>query len=698
MRCAPSNPFRRFGRLVVLVAMLTVASVAIAPSDGPLPIDFTAPEVGAAGIGANDWLGTVNAYRAMSGLPPVAANPAWDAGERNHACYMLKNGIAHDEIPGNPGYTVSGDEAGNSSNVAVAGGGATPQDFVEMWLTAPYHAIGLLRPGWRQTSYGECREQTASSSRAGAGIDVIRGTDFGVRNTSPILFPGQNSTIRLTRFIAEWPNPLQACNWSPPAGLPVIAMMPSKVNAASATISSPDGDNPACVLHAGNAGHEVAVSILDGANAVVIIPRRHLADGRHTVSLQTNAGNVTWSFGVAKDSELSPVRNGGSSSGPTRPAAPATTTTVPRIELKNAEFVAEDTTYQAIPPTRMVDTRIPTGTSRIDGGQMRRVRVAPPDVQAVSANITVVDAASGGGYLTVYNCRAKPDTSTVNFPESRAVANITHVGLSNGDLCLYASTDLEAIVDVTGYYRNGSTATSYTPVSQRRILDSRQTAANRLRPNQPIKVTIPQSLMPDSATAAVVNLTVVNPNAFGHLTAFPCGTTPTTSNLNFLQGETIANSTVVPVNNREFCLSASTNTDIVIDFSGYYSGDSSLMFDAMSPARMFDSRSTQRGLNDLTGGKPVSGTIKLKVAGVRGIPSDAKVVNINVTGVSPTQETYVTAYPCDAGDPGTSNINLTPERGAAAGGAMVEVSRSGDICLKANVPTHIVIDITGIWT
>ena len=43
-------------------------------------------------VAANDWLGTVNTYRAMSGLSPVSENTPWSSQARAHSCYMLQNG------------------------------------------------------------------------------------------------------------------------------------------------------------------------------------------------------------------------------------------------------------------------------------------------------------------------------------------------------------------------------------------------------------------------------------------------------------------------------------------------------------------------------------------------------------------------------------------------------------------------------
>ena len=95
---------------------------------------------------SNDWLGIVNTYRAMSGLGAVSENATWSSQAYSHGCYMLYNGIAHDEIPGKLGYTSGGDLAGNNGNVAVSSSTtATARNHVDLWMTGPFHAIGVLR-------------------------------------------------------------------------------------------------------------------------------------------------------------------------------------------------------------------------------------------------------------------------------------------------------------------------------------------------------------------------------------------------------------------------------------------------------------------------------------------------------------------------------------------------------------------------
>ena len=113
MTDATSTPFharRRLGRNIIAAAMVLATGVFVA----------SAPSSVSADVAGDDWLSTVNTYRAMSGLQPVSENTTWSSQARAHSCYMLQNGIAHDEIPGRPGYTSGGDTAGNSGNVAVS--------------------------------------------------------------------------------------------------------------------------------------------------------------------------------------------------------------------------------------------------------------------------------------------------------------------------------------------------------------------------------------------------------------------------------------------------------------------------------------------------------------------------------------------------------------------------------------------------
>ena len=80
--------------------------------------------------------------------------------------------------------------------------------------------------------------------------------------------------------------------------------------------------------------------------------------------------------------------------------------------------------------------------------------------------------------------------------------------------------------------------------------------------------------IPPTAKAAVLNVTVVAPQAAGNLPGFPAGTpVPGASNLNFSAGQTRANSAVVRLSTSGqiavFAGLASGTAHVVVDVSGY---------------------------------------------------------------------------------------------------------------------------------
>ncbi|HSP27733.1 MAG TPA: CAP domain-containing protein, partial [Ilumatobacteraceae bacterium] len=411
-----------------------------------LVVGGTTSPASASGPAADDWLGIVNVYRAQSGLAPVVNNSAWSSGALNHSCWMLLNGIAHDEVPGTPGYTVEGDQAGNSGNVASSSNAAaTPLSHINLWMSGPFHAIGLLRPGLQQAAFGMCASPpnpTNTQWKSAATLDVVRGTNWGVpKPATPIVFPGNGATTNLTRFIAETPDPRSFCGWgAQTVGLPLIALMPSNVTAANATLVGPSGPVPTCVLHKSNP-NGVASSILGGDNAVVVVPASPLTTGRYTVSVGSNGGNANWSFNVDPSAPLSLVPAA-------PPAAPG--------PLSNTSALTTEMPFQPVTPFRFADSRSNLALGRLPAKQQVRVRIAgvsglPPDITAVSANFTAVGAPQDG-YLTASNCaEVDPSFSTLNYEANDGVPNQAIIPLSGGHLCLFSSEATDIVIDVNGY-------------------------------------------------------------------------------------------------------------------------------------------------------------------------------------------------------------------------------------------------------
>ena len=373
--------------MTAIVSLATVASALVLASSPTSAIGGEPDH--------NDWLGTVNVFRAQSGLAPVVENPAWSTGARNHSCWMLLNGIAHDESPGTPGYSSDGDEAGNNGNVAVSSNAsATARSHINLWMSGPFHAIGILRPSLQQAAFGICASPpnpSAGQWKSGATLDVIRGNNWGAaKPTSPIVFPGDGATTSMTRFIAESPDPRTFCGWSgQQVGLPLIAMMPSAVSAATATLTGPNGPVPTCVLTQSNTSG-VARSLLAGDNAVVVVPNAPLASGAYSVSVGSNGGNANWSFEVDPSAPLTVT--------PAAPPAPLGTTTA----------LSNKMSFQAVTPFRFADSRNGIALGRLPANKQVRVKIAgrrglPGNITAISANFTGVGAPAAG-YFTASNC------------------------------------------------------------------------------------------------------------------------------------------------------------------------------------------------------------------------------------------------------------------------------------------------------
>ena len=263
---------------------------------------------------APDWLATINRYRTAAGVAALSDHPAWDVGLEHHLTYLestpslyLTGGYqsAHTENPGSPYYSRAGAaEAGYSD--LVQGAAFTPLQAVKEWLTAPFHAIGMLRAELREVALAD------SPTTGDAGLDVIQGLNYNFpAATAPILFPGPGVTTDLLTFGGERPDPLETCGWQQtlPVGLPLIIMLPRAPNRAlSASLTGPagtesNGNGRLCVVdeHTYHSSDPVygpnARYILRADHAVILIPRDPLTGGRYSAKVrQPGAPDIHWTF------------------------------------------------------------------------------------------------------------------------------------------------------------------------------------------------------------------------------------------------------------------------------------------------------------------------------------------------------------------------------------------------------------------
>ncbi|MCU1395095.1 MAG: hypothetical protein JWM34_3523 [Ilumatobacteraceae bacterium] len=667
---------RRIGYAASLTALVMSAVVAspAAAADPP----FIDP--------SSAWLTTVNYFRAMADLPAVTEDPTLSAAAYNHSCYMLYNGIAHDEIPGLQGYTPSGDAAGNNGNVAVSSVyNESARSHIELWMTGPFHAIGVLRPNLHTVGFGKCDMTTTPLWHSGATLDVLHGLGSPVAQPDPIVFPGNGTTTSLNRFITESPNPLDFCGWTGQSvGLPILALMPEGFSAnPTATVSSSSGGMDVCVLSSKNTTG-VAQQILAGNNAVVVIPHTQLAPDTYSVNVTTSARSVAWSFTVDPSAATG--------------AQPAPTT-IP---------LASGSTLHVLTPTRIVDTRSNLGTTTIVGTLTKRIQITgnggvPNGAQAISANFTATGAASNG-YLTVWNCSTdRPTVSTLNYGPGDAVPNGASVPLdSAGGICVYSPVTTDLLVDVNGYYGSGDGG-RFASVTPARLMDSRigLGTPGRVPSNGVVSLQVTGVAgVPSNVSAVALNVTSVNPSAAGYVTVYPCDTArPTVSSLNPSPGSAKPNVVITPVAaDGTVCLYTNTDVDLIVDITGYLVSNAALKFTSTSPFRLTDTRSGSGELNNGTGGQPLTGGqfLTVSVAGQRGISADAKAISANFTVIGATSSGYVTAWPCGQ-QPATSTVNFGIGN-AVANGAQMPLSATGQLCIYASSTVHVIVDINGWWS
>jgi Cysteine-rich secretory protein family len=666
----------------------TVLALAV----GVVAATFSTSAVSAAGASPSfipqsaDWLSTVNYFRAMAGVGPVVEDASMSAGATQHSCYMLNNGISHDETPGLAGYTAEGDAAGNSGNVAVSSViNTSARSHVELWMSGPFHAIGVLRPNLQSTGFGKCDNASTPTWHSGATLDVIRGLVSAPRPSEPILFPGNGTTTNLDKFVTESPSPMTFCGWTGAAGLPIIAMMPEAATNPTASLVGPNGQPiEVCVLSAANT-NGVAQQILQGDNAVVVVPRTVLGQGTYNVVANTSARSVNWSFTVD-------------------PAA-ATGVIAP---VPVAQPTASPTGFAPLAPARIVDTRNATGATRLAGGSITRIQITgqggvPASAKALLANATVTGP-SGSGFLTMWNCSAaQPEVSTLNFSANETVANTATVPLDDsGRLCAFSNVSADLLIDVGGYYATAASG-RYVPLAPVRVMDSREGRATpaRLAGGQVVELpVIGVAGVPKNASAVALNVTGVVPSIDSYITVFPCGTMPPTSSLNPAAGKVTPNLVMAQVSaTGTVCFFASTAIDLVVDVVGYVSGAATNKFTPSAPFRFTDTRDNFR--TEVNAGQAgtrlaANQTLVVQIGGVRGVPAGAKAVSANLTVVDATNAGFVTAWPC--GDlPSTSNVNYEMNA-AVANAAELPLSSSGAICIYSSASAQVIIDVNGWWS
>jgi hypothetical protein len=305
---------------------LTAILLASCATESTQPVTSGAQSQQSASASAPAWLNELNRLRKTGGLDPVTENPTLSRDCNAHAEYLVEQGppgvdqfqaykaaiglAAHHEDPASPHYSAAGaecaaggkDTPGMSQSNDVAWGRDPINDLDGLFYDAPFHRLSLLAPWATTAGYG-----TYGESPRRVGTLALQGE--GGIGSPLILFPTDGSMVPVGQVHSfEAPDPLSSCpGYHLPIGLPITIQLGSgyRGRMVSYSLNGPAGPVETCgfdwlTYQNSNAStQEHARQLLRAFGAIILIPRRPLANGLYHVSVATGRQTFKWSFEVA---------------------------------------------------------------------------------------------------------------------------------------------------------------------------------------------------------------------------------------------------------------------------------------------------------------------------------------------------------------------------------------------------------------
>ena len=381
-------------------------------------------------------------------------------------------------------------------------------------------------------------------------------------------------------------------------------------------------------------------------------------------------------------------------------------------------------------PVRIVDTRPGQAACSLPGnpiaGGTSLTQAAagfcgiPSTARAIMGNVTVVTPAANG-FVTIFPSNSvQPTAANTNFIVGDVLNNVFTVGLgpADGAFKIFASTTVNVVIDVTGYFAPPAAGGLFlhmlpTPI---RLEDTRVGQTACITPGAPLPggvdtthqgtTTCNGVTIPSVARAILGNVTVVLPAANGFITAFPgdAPSRPLAASGNYRSGSILNSPFTVGLSpTGQFKLYSVATTDVVIDVLGYFSPDlvdvngTGLLFTPLTPARLVDSRPGQPACFNL-GAPLASGVEQLQgAANSCTIASTARAVLGNVTVVIPPANGFLTFWPSDTPRPLISTSNYQAGRNFNRFFTTGLGAANGAFKMFSSQSINLVVDVSGYF-
>jgi hypothetical protein len=302
--------------------------------------------------------------------------------------------------------------------------------------------------------------------------------------------------------------------------------------------------------------------------------------------------------------------------------------------------------------------------------------------------------------------------STLNASTHQIVANSAIVPVGSGGMIRIrnSSGTVNILVDVTGYFAPGSSGGLYTPLSPPQTLAGQLSLAG---PQTSVVQVTGSGVgqVPSGASAVALDVTASTApagsgSAQTDLQIYPDGSAPSTSVLNLdAYNESRSNLVIVPVGADGAIDLAVPAGAVAVHIAtlGYFQTGTGLLFHPVTPTRVMDTRygeNTPAGTTALIVDGPPGRNVPLTgvvatLGGMTDIPSSARAVILNVTGVDPETPASISV---GAASP-AAGLGVTVGRyQARAAAALPALSGSGTVDVVADgAPLSGVLDIFGYF-
>jgi hypothetical protein len=298
--------------------------------------------------------------------------------------------------------------------------------------------------------------------------------------------------------------------------------------------------------------------------------------------------------------------------------------------------------------------------------------------------------------------RLFPAVSLLNSFDGRIKANAAIVPAgASGAISVYANAEAptQVVIDISGYFIPATASSlEFYPLAPCRVVDTRNAASSLGGPSlaagqaRSFPVQSSSCMIPPSAQAYSLNVTVLPSGPLGYLTMWPAGQVqPYVSTLNAPTGTITANAAIVPAGNGGAVSVFVTNdSQVILDVNGYFappnSGGNSLY--TTVPCRVLDTR----GLAST----PFPGTYEVNVqASGCALSAAVTAMVLNATVVPVPQLGWLSLWPAEASQPVVSTLNAID--GAITSNMAIVPASNGAIDAYATNETQLILDLSSYF-